>query len=311
MSVARGPAGRTTSTEESETTKTSAPGQSGKLAIIGGGNICEALLSGLLKAGQPLFEPVRIAVVEQLPDRASYLRERFGVSTPNVEQAVRGADTVLIMVKPYHVDTVLAQLAELVTDGHLVISVVGGISTAHIEQGLVPKVPVVRSMPNTAASVGEGMIAISAGSAADAGHLERAETLLQAVGKVVQVPETQMDAITAFSGSGPAYFFYFAEALIDAGVLLGLSRSLSEEMVIQTAVGAAVMLRDSGVDPVRPRAAVSSPGGTTIVGIRELEKAPVRGAVMAAAEAGRDRTVQIGRQTSGSDSGDPDQNPSC
>jgi pyrroline-5-carboxylate reductase len=270
--------------------------RSEQLAIIGGGNICEAVLSGLLEGDQPRLDPARIAVVEHLPDRATYLRERFGVSTPDVEQAVRGAGTVLIMVKPNHVDTVLGQLADLVTDSQLVISVVGGISTAHVEQGLAPKVPVVRCMPNTAASVGEGMIALSAGSAADADHLERAETLLQSVGRVVQVPESQMDAITAFSGSGPAYFFYFAEALIDAGVLLGLSRSLSEEMVIQTAVGAAVMLRDSGTDAVRLRAAVSSPGGTTIAGIRELEKAAVRGAVMAAAEAGRDRTVQIGRQ---------------
>jgi pyrroline-5-carboxylate reductase len=272
------------------------PDSADNLAIIGGGNICEALLSGLLERDQPLFDPRRIAVVEHLPDRASFLRKRFSISTPDVEQAVNGAGTILIMVKPYHVDTVLGQLADHVTENHLVISVAGGISTAQLEQGLAPNVPVVRSMPNTAASVGEGMIAISAGSAADDSHLKRAETLLESVGKVVQVPETQMDAITAFSGSGPAYFFYFAEALIDAGVLLGLSRALSEQMVIQTAVGAALMLRDSGSDPVSLRAAVSSPGGTTIAGIRELEKAAVRGAVMAAVEAGRDRTAAIGRQ---------------
>jgi pyrroline-5-carboxylate reductase len=267
----------------------------GELAIIGGGNICAALLAGLLERETPLMDPARIAVVEQLPDRAAYLRERFGVATPELEEAVRGADTVLLMVKPYHVEELLARLADQLSD-QLVISVVGGIRTAQIECGLAPKTPVVRAMPNTAASVGEGMTAISAGSSADDNHLERAESLLRAVGKVVRVPESQLNAITAFSGSGPAFFFYFAEALIDAGVLLGLPRALSEEMVIQTAVGAAVMLRDSGEDPVRLRAAVSSPGGTTITAIRELEKAGVRGAVMAAAEAGRDRTNEMSNQ---------------
>ena len=262
------------------------------LAIIGGGNICAALLSGLLEHETPLMDPARIAVVEQLVDRAAYLRERFGVVTPGLEDALRGADTVLLMVKPYHVENLLPQLANQLTD-QLVISVVGGISTAQVERGLAPKTPVVRAMPNTAASVGQAMTAISAGACAEEAQLERAESLLRAVGKVVRVPESQLNAITAFSGSGPAFFFYFAEALIDAGVLLGLPRALSEEMVIQTAVGAAVMLRDSGEDPVSLRAAVSSPGGTTITAIRELEKAGVRGAVMTAAEAGRDRTNQM------------------
>ncbi|TDW24406.1 pyrroline-5-carboxylate reductase [Kribbella kalugense] len=265
----------------------------GRLAIIGGGNICAALLSGLLDG--ELLDRDRIAVVEQLPDRAAYLRDRFGVSTLDLAQAVRAADTVLIMVKPYHVEDLLPRLQ--LTAEQLVISVVGGISTTQIESGLPPKTPVVRAMPNTAASVGEAMTAISAGSFAEDVHLQRAESLLRAVGKVARVPESQMNAITAFSGSGPAFFFYFAEALIDAGVLLGLPRALSEEMVIQTAVGAAAMLRDSGEDPVSLRAAVSSPGGTTITAIRELEKAGLRGTVMVATEAGRDRTAQIGQQS--------------
>jgi pyrroline-5-carboxylate reductase len=268
----------------------------GRLAIIGGGNICAALLSGLLGDEIPWPDRSRISVVEQLADRAAYLREHFGVSTPGLAEAVRAADTVLLMVKPYHVEDLLPQLTEHVTPDHLVVSAVGGISTRQIENGLAPKTPVVRAMPNTAASVGEAITAISAGSFASEADLDRAESLLRAVGKVVRVPETQMSAITAFSGSGPAFFFYFAEALIDAGVLLGLPRTLSEEMVIQTAVGAAAMLRDSGDDPVSLRAAVSSPGGTTITAIRELEKAGLRGTVMVATEAGRDRTVQIGEQ---------------
>ncbi|MFI5695876.1 pyrroline-5-carboxylate reductase [Kribbella sp. NPDC051586] len=265
-----------------------------RLAIVGGGNICAALLSGLLDGETPLLERGRIAVVEQLPERAAYLRERFGVATPSLADAVRAADTVVLMVKPYHVEALLPQLAGHLTVDHLVISTVGGISTTQIESGLAPNTPAVRAMPNTAASVGQAMTAISAGSSAAEIHLERAEALLRAVGKVVRVPEGQMSAITAFSGSGPAFFFYFAEALIDAGVLLGLPRALSEEMVVQTAVGAATMLRDSGQDPVALRAAVSSPGGTTITAIRELEKAGLRGTVMVATEAGRDRTVQMG-----------------
>lgn len=269
----------------------------GRLAIVGGGNICAALLTGLLDGEKPLLGRDRIAVVEQLPDRAAYLRERFGVATPGLAEAVRAADTVLMMVKPYHVEDLLPRLTEHLTADQLVVSVVGGISTTHLERGLAPKTPVVRAMPNTAASVAEAITAISAGAFAETMHLERAESLFGVVGKVVRVPETQLNAITAFSGSGPAFFFYFAEALIDAGVLLGLPRTLSEEMVIQTAVGAAAMLRDSGSDPVSLRAAVSSPGGTTITAIRELEKAGVRGAVMVAAEAGRDRTTQIGQQT--------------
>ena len=265
------------------------------LAIVGGGNICAALLSGLLDGETPLFDRDRIAVVEQLPDRAAYLRDRFRISTPDLAEAVRAADTVLMMVKPYHIEDLLPRLAEHLTSDQLVISVIGGVSTARIESDL-PKTPVVRAMPNTAASVGEAITAISVGSFAGDTHLDRAESLLRAVGTVVRVPETQLNAITAFSGSGPAFFFYFAEALIDAGVLLGLPRALSEQMVIQTAVGSAAMLRDSGDDPVRLRAAVSSPGGTTITAIRELEKAGVRGAVMAATEAGRDRTNQISEQ---------------
>ncbi|MFC6160067.1 pyrroline-5-carboxylate reductase [Kribbella jiaozuonensis] len=265
------------------------------LAIVGGGNICAALLSGLLDGDTPLVDRDQISVVEQLPDRAAYLRERFGVSTPELAEAVRASDTVVLMVKPYHIEDLLPRLAEHLTPDHLVISVIGGVSTARVESDL-PKTPVVRAMPNTAASVGQAITAISAGAYAEDTHLDRAESLLRAVGKVVRVPETQLNAITAFSGSGPAFFFYFAEALIDAGVLLGLPRALSEEMVIQTAVGAAAMLRDSGDDPVHLRAAVSSPGGTTITAIRELEKAGVRGAVMAATEAGRDRTNQISEQ---------------
>jgi pyrroline-5-carboxylate reductase len=275
---------------------TSKTRSSTSLAIVGGGNMGEALISGLLRGANPLLEPGQIAVVEHNRDRAMFLRDRFGVATMDMGSAVQRADTILITVKPYHVDTVLAEMADDVTADHLIVSAAGGITTTQIEEGLTTKAAVIRCMPNTAASVGEGMTAISAGSYAEARHLDRTRVLLESVGRVIQVPEYQLDAVTALSGSGPAYFFFLAEAMIDAGVLLGLSRSLAAELVTQTAAGSGIMLRDSGEDPVNLRAAVSSPGGTTIAAISQLESRAVRFAMMAAAEAARDRSVELGQR---------------
>jgi pyrroline-5-carboxylate reductase len=261
------------------------------LTLIGGGNIATALLSGLAREGRPLGD---IAVVEQDPTRAAEVRDRFGVAVAELADAVPGAELVMIMVKPHHVDALLADLDPHVTDGQLVVTVAGGITTQHVEQRLGAKAVVVRCMPNTAMALGEGMTAISPGSRADAGHLERLRALLEPVTRVVSVPEEQLDIVAALSGSGPAYFAYLAEALIDAGVLLGLPRPLAEELVKQTAAGSGLLLRDSGEDPVRLRAAVSSPGGTTMAAVRQLEDRAVRAAVMAAVEAGRNRAIEMG-----------------
>jgi pyrroline-5-carboxylate reductase len=149
-------------------------------------------------------------------------------------------------------------------------------------------------MPNTPALVDEAMTAISAGAHASEEHLAIAEKLLATVGKVVRVPESQLDAVTALSGSGPAYFFYLVEAMIDAGILLGLPRALAAELIVQSAIGAAVMLRDSGEHPVQLREAVTSPGGTTIAAIRELEVHGVRAALLAAIEAAALRSAELG-----------------
>ena len=150
-------------------------------------------------------------------------------------------------------------------------------------------------MPNTPALVDEGMSVLSAGAHADEGHLDEAEALLAAVGRVRRVPEAQQDAVTALSGSGPAYFFYLVEAMVDAGILLGLPRDLAADLIVQTALGSAVMLRDSGEHTVQLREAVTSPGGTTIAAIRELERHGVRAALIAAIEAAHDRSVELGR----------------
>src|SRR3954471_2257607 len=244
------------------------------LAIIGGGKIGEALLSGLVRRGGP----DGLLVCERSPERAAQLAERYRVPALDPGEAAaraRGegaarARLLLLAVKPQDIDVLLAALAEHVDSGHLVVSVAAGVPTARIEAALPVGTPVVRVMPNTPALVDEGMSVLSAGAHAGEEHLDEAEALLAAVGRVRRVPESQQDAVTALSGSGPAYFFYLVEAMVDAGILLGLPRALAADLIVQTALGSAVMMRDSGEHPVQLREAVTSPGGTTIAAIREL-----------------------------------------
>ncbi len=261
------------------------------IAILGGGKIGEALLSGLLRGGRA---PADVLVTERYPERAAYLRETYGIDTVPAAEAAGRAATVIVATKPQDVAPALAEIAPVVTAGHLVISVAAGVTCATLEDGLADGVPVVRAMPNTPALVGEGMTAVAAGTHATDEHLGAAEDLLAAVGRVVRVPESQLDAVTALSGSGPAYLFYVVEALVDAGVLLGLPRALATELVVQTAAGAATMLRESGERPVALREAVTSPGGTTAAALRELEARGVRAALGAAAEAAAARSRELG-----------------
>jgi pyrroline-5-carboxylate reductase len=261
------------------------------IAIFGGGKIGEALLAGLLRGSH---EPTQIVVVEKNAPRAQYLTKTHGVSVVDVPTAVARAHTLLIAVKPQDIDALLDELGEHVQPRHLVITVAAGVPTARIEKALADGVPVVRCMPNTPALVDEAMTVISAGAHADAVHLAVAESVLGVVGKVIELPEAQLDAVTALSGSGPAYFFYLVEAMIDAGILLGLPRTVAAELIVQTAIGSAKMLRDTGEHPVQLREAVTSPGGTTIAAIRELEKHGVRAAMLAAIEAASERSRQLG-----------------
>jgi pyrroline-5-carboxylate reductase len=261
------------------------------LAVVGGGKIGEALLSGLVRRGGP----DGILVCERSPDRAAQLADRYAVGTVDLEEAAARARVLLLAVKPQDMDVLLGRLAELVDTGHLVVSVAAGVPTRRIEAALPDRVPVVRVMPNTPALVDEGMSVLSAGAHAGEGHLDEAEALLAAVGRVRRVPEDQQDAVTALSGSGPAYFFYLVEAMVDAGILLGLPRDLAADLIVQTALGAAVMMRDSGEHPVQLREAVTSPGGTTIAAVRELERHGVRAALLAAIEAAHARSVELGR----------------
>ena len=216
------------------------------------------------------------------------------MTTAPAADAVRGAGIVIIAIKPQDIDTLLADLAAVIGVEQLVVSVVAGITSGHLERGLGAGVPVVRCMPNTPALVDQAMTAISAGAHAGDDHLAAADALLSTVGRVVRVPEKQLDAVTALSGSGPAYFFLVVEAMVDAGVLLGLPRALATELVVQTALGSATMLRDLGEHPVLLREAVTSPAGTTIAGTRELEVHGVRAAFLAAVEAAARRSVELG-----------------
>jgi pyrroline-5-carboxylate reductase len=261
------------------------------IAILGGGKIGEALLSGLLRGDRSATD---IVVSEKHSERGAYLTDTYGVRVPDAVTAVKQADTLLIAVKPQDIDTLLAEISPVTEQRHLVVSVAAGVTTAHLEARLPAGVAVVRCMPNTPALVDQAMTAVSGGSHADDAHLQLAEQLLGAVGRVVRVPEQQLDAVTALSGSGPAYFFYLVEAMIDAGILLGLPRTLAAELIVQTAIGSATMLRDSGEHPVQLREAVTSPGGTTIAAIRELEVHGVRAALLAAIEAAARRSRELG-----------------
>jgi pyrroline-5-carboxylate reductase len=259
-------------------------------AIIGAGVMGETLLSGLIRAGRPVAE---LLVGEKRPERARELEEKYAVSVVSNLEATRRADTVALVVKPQDMAAVLDEIGPAVRPGQLVVSLAAGITTAFLESRLPDGVPVVRVMPNTPALVDEGMAAIAAGSHCDDEHLAIAESLLGSTGRVLRVPETQMDAVTAISGTGPAYVFFVVQSMIEAGVHLGLPRATATELVVQTLVGSAKMLRETGTHPTVLREQVTSPGGTTAAALRELEIHKVRAAFLAAMEAARNRSAQL------------------
>jgi len=264
-----------------------------RLAVLGTGKLGEALLSGMLRAGRSADD---LLLTARRPERAKELTDRYGVRAVSNVDAAAEADALLVAVKPQDIDALLGELAPAVAPPQLVVSFAAGITTAFVESRLGAGLPVVRVMTNTPVLVDEAMSAISAGAHATEEHLDLTERILSPVGRVLRVPEAQQDAVTALSGSGPAYFFYLVEAMTDAGILLGLPRTVAHDLIVQSAVGAAVMLRDSGEHPVTLREAVTSPGGTTINAIRELENHKVRAALLAAIEAARDRSAELGRR---------------
>ncbi len=262
----------------------------GVVAVLGAGVMGETLVSGLLRSGR---RPADLLLTERRDDRAAELRERYGVDVVGNAEAAATADTLVLVVKPQDMNELLADVAPHLSAGALVVSLAAGITTGSIESQLPAGVAVVRVMPNTPALVDEGMAAISRGQHCDEQHLREAEELLSSVGRVLRVPEQQLDAVTAVSGSGPAYLFFVVESMIEAGVHLGLPRTTAAELVVQTVVGSAKLLRETGEHPTVLREQVTSPGGTTAAAVRKLEDHKVRAAFLTALEAARDRSREL------------------
>ncbi len=281
-----------------------------RIAIIGGGGMGEALLAGLLRAGRHVKD---LVVAERLAERADYLSAKYSVRMASVSEAVENADFVVVAVKPSDAESVVEVIAERAAQAdsdtveQVLISVCAGVTTSFYEARLPAGSPVIRVMPNAPALVGAGVSALAKGRFATDEHLAQASTLFESVGAVLTVPESQLDAVTAVSGSGPAYFYLFVEALVDAAVANGLQRAIATDLVAQTMAGSAAMLleriddertagTDTGLDttPARLRAMVTSPAGTTAAGLRELERGGVRGAIGAAIDAAKTRSEQLG-----------------
>ncbi len=261
-----------------------------KVAILGAGMMGETVLAGLLRAGRPVDQ---VVISERRPERAAELAERHGVVVLDNVKAAEFGDILLLVVKPQDVAALLDEIAGSIRPGTLVISLAAGQSTSTLEGRLPAGTAVVRVMPNTPALVDQGMSALSPGAHCDRDQLATALALLAATGQVVQVPEQYQDAVTAVSGSGPAYVFYVAEAMIEAGVLFGLPRTTSTELVVQTLYGAATMLKETGTHPSILREQVTSPGGTTAAALRLLDDQRVRAAFISAMEAARDRSRDL------------------
>ncbi|MGY4711973.1 pyrroline-5-carboxylate reductase [Mycolicibacterium sp. CBM1] len=281
-----------------------------RIAIIGGGSMGEAILAGLLRAGRQVKD---LVVSERMPERGRYLAEKYSVRLATIPEAVETADFVVVAVKPADAESVVGEIADAAAQAEsdtveqVFITVVAGVTIGFYESRLPAGSPVIRVMPNAPALVGAGVSALAAGRFATPEQLADASGLFRCVGDVLTVPESQLDTVTALSGSGPAYFFLFVEALVDAAVANGLSRAVATDLAVQTMAGSAAMLLerldseraagvDSGLDtsPGRLRAMVTSPGGTTAAGLRELERGGVRAAIAAAVDAAKTRSEQLG-----------------
>jgi pyrroline-5-carboxylate reductase len=266
-----------------------------RIAIVGAGRLGESLLRGFLSSGWRA--PGDLVVTARRPERRAELKERYGVDTDTGNaDAVAAARLAIVAVKPQDVDSVLAEIAPSVSPEHTILSVAAGVTTAFIESHLPAGARVVRSMPNAPALVHEGIAGISGGLSATDDDLALAEDALGHLGAVVRLQEKDLDAVTALSGSGPAYFALLAEAMIEAGLLLGLSREVSTRLVVQTMLGSALLLRDEKMHPVELREAVTSPGGTTTRAIRELERSGVRAAFLNAINAATERSRELGAE---------------
>ncbi len=261
------------------------------MAFLGTGNMGEAVLAGALAAG---VAPGDVVATARRDERAAHLAERFGVGTTadNVA-AVAGAHVVVIGVKPKDVGAMLDRVAGALEPGAVVVSVAAGLPLSFFEQRLPAGTPVVRAMPNTPALVGAGVTAVVGGSAAREEDVALVEQVLAGSGHVFRVAEKDMDAFGALAGSGPAYVFYVVDAMAEAGVLLGLTRDVARRLAVETVLGSAKLLDETGEHPVLLREKVSSPGGTTVAALRKLDDGGVRAAFLDALSAARDRSREL------------------
>mgnify|MGYP006276955785 CR=1 FL=1 len=260
-----------------------------RIAVIGGGVMGEALIAGILRNVQPT---PTVVVAERRPERLAELVVRYAVQGAEAEQACAGADVVILVVKPFDAKAVLAELAPNIPQGAVLVSVVAGLSTSAMEE-LVPHAHAVRAMPNTPARIDAGVTGVSGGVHCPIESVELAITLMSAVGAVIHVPEDLQDAVTSVSGSGPAYVFYLAEAMLAGAREGGLSEEAARTAVIQTILGAARLMDWSGVDPAELRANVTTPNGTTAAAIATMEDADMRGTVARAIAAARARSKEL------------------
>ena len=267
-----------------------------KVGFVGAGMMAEALAGGFDKAGVAAFSDM--SCID--PNQARMdLFGSWGVTgcKTNVDVA-KTSDVIFIAVKPYTVSQVLNEMrsAGALSKDTLVISIAAGVTLATLEEAAGPEVPVIRVMPNTPCLVGAVAAAMSAGKACDESHSAITSKLFNAVGVIHQVEESKLDAVTGLSGSGPAYIFLMIEAMSDGGVLAGLPRNIAQDLAAQTVMGAAKMVLETGKHPGQLKDMVTSPGGTTIAGVNELEKNGVRAAYINAVKAAADRATELSKQ---------------
>ncbi len=265
------------------------------IGFVGGGNMATAMIKGLLAAG--LYRPEQICASDVDAHKRTALRRRFGVAvTADNASLVHDAKVVVLAVKPQIIDEVLGQMRPAATAAKLFLSIAAGVPTARLEAGLGTKARVLRAMPNTPALLGQGMSVPVRGRHATAADERVGLRLLRAVGAAVAVADEKLlDAVTGLSGSGPAYVYLFVEGLIAGGVAAGLAPALATQLALQTLRGAAAMLQDTGETPEALRAMVTSPGGTTLAGLGELDRRAFRDAVAAAVLTATRRSQELGR----------------
>ncbi len=267
--------------------------QNTKVAFLGAGNMAEALVAGIIKS--KMAAPDCLLATDISPTRLSVLQDRYLIRTGSKNSdAVLWADVIILCVKPQVINEVLTEIQEGVSDKQLVISVAAGVPLKNIQDKVGHTIPLVRAMPNTPAVIQEGVTALSGSCGLASSHLELAKKIFESVGQVVVVDESLMDAVTGLSGSGPAYIYLAIEALIDGGVRVGLPRNVAHVLAVQTVLGTAKMVKETGEHPAVLKDRVTSPGGTTIAGLQRLEEGGLRATLIEAIEAAAHRSRELG-----------------